>query len=1078
MIIMKRTFSLSANIENGFVESAQYIVTPNAQKAIHNIVNDFHSGIHSFTIIGSYGTGKSSFLLALEDDLKKASEKKMLLAPKNLSTASDFEIVNIVGDYCELSTLLCRKLNLEGYGNSILDELKTYYNQCQKNNIFLVIVIDEFGKILEHAAKNNPEQELYFLQKLAEFVNVPSRQILLLTTLHQNFSAYSKGLTEEQANEWTKVKGRFKEITFVEPIEQLLHLASQRLQEEKAIDSFDNTEALYKLARKTRYVSSDFPMSTALQLYPLDLFSAYAITTAIQRYGQNERSLFTFLASKGVNSISEFEPTENFSYNLHKVYDYIVYNFYSYLKDANADSMSWSSIQVAIERVEGQSWDDEEQMLQAVNIIKAIGLLNLFGKAGFKLSTDELSEYALWAMNIPNAKEIIHRLENKKIVRYAAYKERLTLFEGTDVDLEAEIREAGLLVSRPVAFVDELNVFFNKRISPVKAHYYQNGTPRFFDYKLVEEPLDIVPVGDTDGYIELIFSTKKDALKQIKAFSAKSKYALIFAYFVNTEEIIEHLYNIKKYIYLLERVLDKNDRVAVSEIQKLKEYEEALLNKAVSDNLFAYKNRVVWIFNGEEQAVESHRDFNKLLSKVCNEVYYQTPVMNNELFNKHKLSGTISSAKKSYLTHLIEQYSDENLGFSEYKFPPEKTIYFSLLKNTGLHMNGEFADAPSNEEFSSVWIACENFLHSSENKARKISELIKLLSTQPYKLKQGFLDFWIPTYLFIKRQDFALYDASNNAFMPNVNMEFFDLLQKHPSDFEVKKFAVDGVKLGFFNQYRRFINLGDEFTITNDSFIETIKPFLSFYVRLDDYTKHTHKFNHKSTMKFRDVLASAKDPEKAFFEDLPEVLGFDKVTLKQEEFIREYGNIILRAIKELRSCYTQLIDRIEKRLVDEFGLRSYEYSEYVKEVRDRLANVKVYLLTNKQKEFYHHAMTEYDNRTLWYQSICYTILEQRLDSLRDEQEDKLVDDLVYLFRECEKYSNIFQKTIDFDKDDAYSFDMVTNKGTNVRMQTYILPEKDRPRVSKLEEKINQILSGDNNIDVCTLLAILNKKMNK
>ena len=51
-----RTFSLSANIENGFAEGSQYIVTPNAQKAIHNIVNDFRSGIHSFTIIGTYGT--------------------------------------------------------------------------------------------------------------------------------------------------------------------------------------------------------------------------------------------------------------------------------------------------------------------------------------------------------------------------------------------------------------------------------------------------------------------------------------------------------------------------------------------------------------------------------------------------------------------------------------------------------------------------------------------------------------------------------------------------------------------------------------------------------------------------------------------------------------------------------------------------------------------------------------------------------------------------------------------------------------------------------------------------------------
>ena len=1075
---MARTFSLSANIENGFAEGMQYLVTPNAQKAIHNIVSDFKSGIHSFTIIGSYGTGKSSFLLALESDLKQAKKQKYLLDAQNISSAKSFEILNIVGDYSEMSTLLSKALNVEGNASSILDSLKNYYNQCQKNGKFLLIVVDEFGKVLEHAAKNNPEKELYFLQKLSELVNVPTRQMMLLTTLHQNFGAYAKGLTEAQTNEWTKVKGRFKEITFVEPIEQLLHLASAQLKEEGRNREAQNIEPLYLLAKNTGYVSKDFPIETARQLFPLDLFSAYAITTAIQRYGQNERSLFSFLSAKGSNSIAEFEPKAHLTYNLPKVYDYVLYNFYSYLKDANADSMAWSTIQVSIERVEGQNWNSEEEMFHAVNLVKAIGLLNLFGTAGFKLTSNKLALYAKEAMAIDNAESVIQKLIAKKIIRYAVYKERLMLFEGTDVDIEAAIREAALMVSRPVAFVDELNVFFNHRISPVKAHFYQKGTPRFFDYLICEEPQNVVPTGDTDGFVELIFSTNKNALADIKKLSSESGHALIFAYFTNTEEIVDHLYNIKKYVYLLEHVLDKNDRVAVNEIQKLKEYEETLLNKAISDNLFSYKNRVIWVFDGKEQTVESHRDFNQLLSRACDEIYCKTPVMINELFNKHKISGTISQARKSYLNALTEHYTEKEMGFPEDKFPPEKTIYFSLLLNTGLHQNGDFADEPTNIGFKPLWDACEKFLQSTENKARKVSELIKMLSAQPYKLKQGFLDFWIPTYLFIKRQDFALYDASKGAFMPNVNMEFFDLLQKHPSDFEIKKFAVDGVKLGFFNQYRRFINLGEEFSITNSSFIETIKPFLSFYVRLDDYTKHTRKFDHESTMKFRDVLAKAKDPEKAFFEELPEALGFDQAKLKQEEFIREYGKIIQRAIKELRSCYTQLIDRIEERLVDEFGLQSYEYVDYVKEVRERLANVKAYLLTGKQREFYHHVMTAYDNRTQWYQSICYTILEQRLDALRDEQEDKLVDDLVYLFRECEKYADISMKVGDTDKNEAYSFDMVTNKGTNIRTQTYVLPEKDKRKVDELEKKISQLLSGDENVDVCTLLSILNKKMNK
>ena len=1074
---MVRTFSLSSNIENGFADGTQYIVTPNAQIAIRNIVNDFHSGIHSFTIIGSYGTGKSSFLLALEEDLKKNSRKKYLLNAENLSDASSFEIHNIVGDYAELSALLSRSLNVEGNTNSILDSLKAHYNTCQKQNKFLVIVIDEFGKVLEHAAKNSPERELYFLQKLAEFVNVPSRQILLLTTLHQNFSAYAQGLSETQVNEWTKVKGRFKEITFVEPVEQLLHLASTQLQESQKIKAGKNVVPLFELAHETHYVSEDFPLSTAQQLYPLDLFSAYTITTAIQRYGQNERSLFTFLASRGTNSISEFTPSVHLTYNLQMVYDYIVYNFNSYLKDANADSLSWSTIKVSIERVEGQQWDSKEEILYAVNLVKAIGLLNLFGTAGFKLTLEHLAVYACEAMNIKGSDKILRKLIAKKIIRYANYKERLVLFEGTDIDLEAEIREAGLMVSRPVAFVDELNVFFNKRISPVKAHFYQNGTPRFFEYKLLEVPEDLIPKGDTDGYIELIFSTKKDALDEIKRFSADTEHALIFAYFIDTDNIVDHLYNIQKYNYLTERVIKKEDLVAVKEIQKMKEYEESLLNKAISDNLFSYKNRVVWVFNGKEQKVESHRQFNQLLSTVCNKIYSKTPVMINELFNKHKLSGTISSARKSYLSNLTEHYNEEGMGFPADKFPPEKTIYFSLLKNTGLHRDGDFTDRPTNDGFIPLWEACEDFLRSTENKARKVSELIKILTSQPYKLKQGFLDFWIPTYLYIRRQDFALYDASKGSYMPEVNMEFFDLLQKHPGDYEIKKFAIDGVKLGFFNQYRRFINLSDEFTITKDNFIETIKPFLAFYNRLDGYTKHTRKFNHDSTMRFRDVLAIAKDPEKAFFEDLPEALGFSQEKLKQEVFIREYGNIIQRAIRELRTCYTGLIDRIEERLIDDFDLQSGDYNEYMVEIHNRLAHVKTYLLTEKQREFYHHVMTEYDNRTLWYQSICYTILEQRLDTLRDEQEEKLVDDLIYMLRTCEKYSSISQKADNLEQNDAYSFDMVSNRGTDVRTQTYVLPEKDKEFALEMEAKILRLLSGNNNVDVCTLLSVLNKKIN-
>ena len=75
----KKIFNLSANIDNGIAEGTSYIVTPNVQKVVQEIVDGFQTGIHSFSIIGTYGTGKSSFLLHLEKDLLTATKNKKLL---------------------------------------------------------------------------------------------------------------------------------------------------------------------------------------------------------------------------------------------------------------------------------------------------------------------------------------------------------------------------------------------------------------------------------------------------------------------------------------------------------------------------------------------------------------------------------------------------------------------------------------------------------------------------------------------------------------------------------------------------------------------------------------------------------------------------------------------------------------------------------------------------------------------------------------------------------------------------------------------------------------------------------------
>ena len=97
-------------------------------------------------------------------------------------------------------------------------------------------------------------------------------------------------------------------------------------------------------------------------------------------------------------------------------------------------------------------------------------------------------------------------------------------------------------------------------------------------------------------------------------------------------------------------------------------------------------------------------------------------------------------------------------------------------------------------------------------------------------------------------------------------------------------------------------------------------------------------------------------------------------------------------------------------------------------------------------------MAEFDSRQEWYQSICYAALEQPLERLRDEQEEQLIDNLVYLFRECEKHSVVSEA------------------------MSYVVDDEEKKKSGELESKIEAILSDDRNLDVYVLLNILKKKM--
>ncbi|NLM67135.1 MAG: hypothetical protein GX180_08170, partial [Enterococcus sp.] len=314
-------------------------------------------------------------------------------------------------------------------------------------------------------------------------------------------------------------------------------------------------------------------------------------------------------------------------------------------------------------------------------------------------------------------------------------------------------------------------------------------------------------------------------------------------------------------------------------------------------------------------------------------------------------------------------------------------------------------------------------------------------------------------------------------YIPNITREVLDLLQKSPNEFKIKTFAVEGVKIEFFNQYRKFINLNDRNLITQDSFLETIKPFLAFYNNLNEYAKKTLNFDNPKTAKFRNVLAKATDPEKTFFEDLPNVLGFNKDSLAtNKEFMAQYQELIKNVIRELRSCYPNLINKIEENVIDILGLYSSNFAEYKSEIESRFKRIKTNLLSNKQKSFLNRLLIPQSNKTLWYESICFVVFDKPLVSIKDSEVTLLIETLKHLFLILTKFIDISEIEIKTSNSEIYHFELVSSKGS-LKPQSFILPENQKEKTAELEAKINQILTGDENLDICTLLRILKSKVN-
>lgn len=1062
----------SINIIRDSEVSLDYIPTPNTQLVYDQLIEAHRSARKSFNIIGAYGTGKSAFIWAFEQSL---AHKKEIFEDKTRrrDRLGKYQFFKLVGEHQSVIRSVAGLLGLDESSSSspkkILKAFQHIYQEHASKGEGIVLVLDEFGKFLEFAAKNDPDGELYFLQMLAEFFNDPEKDAYLITTLHQDFSAYALSLSRQQRREWDKVKGRYKELVFNEPVEQLLFLAAKR----QASNSTKYRKGYYfSRIFSAIEASGAFPLNDYLtkqiakQLLPMDILSAGILTHALQKFGQNQRSLFSFLEANDHLGLDSFEQTEGqLYYSLHHVFDYLEYNFHSLLSSwYNPEKAKWAAVKNTLAIADRS---DLSQPMDAEKILKAIGLLYVFAPGTAHIDHEFMVHYIQYVQEIEAGEKVLNELVKKQIIRFSRYQGRYLPNEGTDLDIEMAIDEAGNLIQRVADPLPILREHIGTSFHLAKASYFSTGIPRLFKYHLSDFPEEQLPLSDqVDGHINLIFSAQLSEEKLLD-FSASSKAPILYGWYQNTTEITNLILEIQK----VKKVKSDNssDRIAIKELESILGSQIRLLNHYLLGNQYGENSPVIWCYGGQRFQPSNSKDFNQILSQIAHRAYPAVPIFRNEMVNRTKISSPINTARKQLIRHMLESANQENLGFDEGRFPPEKTIYLSLLKSTGMHRetpDGWELGAPSDPSFQLLWEQSEAFLRSSLAGRRSLGELVDLLKKAPFKLKNGFIGFWLPVFLFIRKDEYALF--SDGKYIPYLSSEILQLIHKAPEKYQIKAFQTEGVHWSLFNQYRSLLQLPGTTRPSNNSLIETIKPFLAFYRQLPFYTQNTKKHLSEKAHSLREAIAKAKDPEALFFEIFPRVMKISIQQLQESPSQMEaYIAALKDGIRELRTAYIRFLDRVESFIANEVLHSSSDFSIYKTLLQKRLHGIESKFIRPELRVLRQRINSPLDDRDSWLASIGQAIIGKPLDRFSDEEEHKFFAELKSKLDELFSLQDLSQVAETAD-DEVFKVELLRPGAAKNTQLVRIKPEESE-KLNDLTQKISGILEG---ADQNTILAVL------
>lgn len=1039
---LNRRYSRSVNLERDLerLDALEgYILTERSVDALRRILTGMTTsdGHRAWTVTSVYGTGKSAFahyLTALLADQENPMRQKALeIAAETLGQDSpEYKLLSeripsqglfraiAVAQREPISNTIIRALyqgadlfwspqkrsklsvgrkltdfNTQAATGSTVDSReipKLIKEILQTTSTDIFLFIDELGKNLEYAARNQGAEDLYLLQQLAELSTKEGTQVYIVGLLHQAFVDYGERLAAVQRSEWSKIQGRFEDIPFQDSPAQMMRLIGQAIDASQTdtIQGVISNQTQDWIERLPNDILLDTPPEILASNYPLHPLAALVLPMLCVRYAQNDRSLFTFLTSAEPYSFKNFlEETPVGkdvlpTLKLARIYDY-------FIEAVGMGLASRSNVQRWVE-IHGLITDAKHLDADTLEVLKTIGTLNLVTTTGAIRATRKLVTLAL--CDSPNSEsferweKVIENLLQKGLINHRRQLDELRIWQGSDFNVDLEL----------TAYIDKERAPLVKLLSDIRPlkplvaqrHSYEKGTLRYFERYYIDTTTELTKLqcsdSNFDGLVGYWIDIEPPAVVPSKTADGKPLILLCAAQ-LDVLRVQAKEYAALKTMRTNAPEL-QSDGVARREVRyRLLKAEESFDNSLNRAFDVAVNQNLCWV-EGQPEKITHVTDFNAKLSEVCDRVYSESPILWNELINRRELTSQGAKARRELIEAMLLHPDQERLSLEGYG--PEVSIYYSLLAETGIHqlVDGEWGFYPPSDtsKIWTLWQAIETFCLEAKEKPQTVDQLYQLLSAPPYGVKQGAIPVILAAVLLYHIDDVGVY--KDGTFVPVLGPEHFELLVKYPERYAVKYFEVVGLRSQVFRELEAILRRSDarkSGKLRNATLLSVVTPLYQFVNKLPVYTRQTKRLSSEAQAVLK-ALQQTIEPDELLFKELPQAcnlppIGTDET--EDETIAKALRTQLVQILRDLHTAYDCLLNDCQKLLYDAFAVRSEE-TKLREDLRVRANYISGRCVESILNRFTRAATDTIAPDQQWLEALLMIVADKPAESWKDE----------------------------------------------------------------------------------------------